>query len=122
MTHSNIRKLPQQRRSAVTVDAILQASTQLLLSEPYEQITTNRIAERAGVSIGSFYQYFRKKDGIIAALRREHVRDVGAAMAEAWPHAKRCPFPTCVRPMARAVINVHARAPRLHKLLDQDLS
>ncbi|MGC0013988.1 TetR/AcrR family transcriptional regulator, partial [Ralstonia pseudosolanacearum] len=52
------RKLPTQERSRATVDAIMQAATYILVKFGWERLTTNAIAERAGVNIGSLYQYF----------------------------------------------------------------
>jgi len=56
------RKLPQQDRSKVTVEAILTAAAHILTEHGYDNTSTNRIAERAGVSIGSLYQYFPNKE------------------------------------------------------------
>jgi len=64
------RKEPRQRRSQVTFDAILEAAAQVLQQQGYVGTTTNAIAERAGVSIGSVYEYFPGKDAIFAALKR----------------------------------------------------
>lgn len=50
------------------MDAILSATFQILESEGEARLTTNRIAERAGVSIGTLYQYFRDKEAILAAM------------------------------------------------------
>lgn len=66
------RKLPKQARSKVTVDAMLTATAQVLTLEGYDRTTTARIAERAGVSVGSLYQYFPNKDALIAALIAHH--------------------------------------------------
>jgi len=63
---------PHQKRAIETVRAILQASGQLLVERGFDQTTTNAIAERAGVSIGSLYQYFRNKNEVYDALRRQH--------------------------------------------------
>jgi AcrR family transcriptional regulator len=63
------RKIPAQRRSRVTVDAIIQASTYILTEVDWEGLTTNAIAERAGVNIGSLYQYFPNKEAIVAELQ-----------------------------------------------------
>ena len=71
MTQTTIpkpRKSPVQARSAATVDAILEAAARILESEGFEGYTTNAIAKRAGVSIGSLYQYFPNKDAVTAAL------------------------------------------------------
>lgn len=65
---SRPRKIPRQARSLATVEVILDATALLLVNEGYEQATTNRIAERAGVSIGSLYQYFPNREAVVAAL------------------------------------------------------
>jgi AcrR family transcriptional regulator len=57
-TKSPIRRQPQQRRARQTVEAILDAVVRILKREGFQAITTNRVAEVAGVSIGSLYQYF----------------------------------------------------------------
>ncbi len=61
---------PQQERSRGTVDSILAAATRLLISKGYARTTTNEIAETAGVSVGSLYQYFPSKDAIAVELLR----------------------------------------------------
>lgn len=66
------RKSPQQSRSRSTVDAILFATAHILKTQGFERAGTNRIAELAGVSIGSLYQYFPNKGAVIAALRERH--------------------------------------------------
>lgn len=62
------RRNPKQARAQATVDAILAATFQLLEEEGESRVTTNRIAERAGVSIGTLYQYFKDRDAILAAM------------------------------------------------------
>ena len=74
-----MRKSPTQARAAQTVDAIVEAATQILQSDGEEALTTNRIAERAGVSIGSLYQYFADKEAIVEAIaERERDKIVAA--------------------------------------------
>lgn len=70
------RKKPQQRRSKATVDALLEATAQILVSHGYQKASTNRIAERAGVSIGSLYEYFPNKDALVTALIERNTYDV----------------------------------------------
>ena len=72
-----MRKKPRQQRSSFTVDTILEAATQLLDTEGAE-VTTNRIAEKAGVSVGSIYQYFGDKQAIFDELAVRHL-DAAAA-------------------------------------------
>ena len=63
-----LRKKPKQTRSKLMVDNILEASIRVLKQHPYHQFTTNRVAEAAGISIGSLYQYFPNKQSILLEL------------------------------------------------------
>lgn len=69
MTESK-RRNPKQARSKATVDAILEAAFQVLEAHGLSNLTTSRIADRAGVSIGTLYQYFDDKDSILTALAK----------------------------------------------------
>lgn len=66
------RKLPGQERSQQTVDAIVTAAAHILAHEGIEALTTNAVAERAGASIGSVYQYFPHKEAILAAVLEKY--------------------------------------------------
>ncbi len=66
------RKAPQQRRSQQTVAAILEATARILVEQGYEPLNTNRVAELAGVSVGSLYQYFPNKQALVLALAEKH--------------------------------------------------
>lgn len=70
------RKKPQQRRSRDTIDTIFEATIQVLLANGFEKTTTIQIADRAGVSVGSLYQYFPNKSALLAAIVRRHVGGV----------------------------------------------
>lgn len=70
------RKLPAQKRSKVTFDAVVDACTVLLPLLGYAGTTTNHIAERAGVNIASLYEYFPGKDAIVAQVAERLVRRV----------------------------------------------
>lgn len=61
-------KIPVQKRSKETVASIVESCSRLLIQEPYHAITTDKIAEMAGVSIGSLYQFFANKEAIVAAV------------------------------------------------------
>lgn len=76
------RRTPRQARSESTIDAILDATFQLLEVDGIDRLTTNRIAERAGVSIGTLYQYFADKQDILAALAQRRAASVRDAIAE----------------------------------------
>ncbi|MCB0356597.1 MAG: TetR/AcrR family transcriptional regulator [Bdellovibrionales bacterium] len=64
----DVRRLPQQRRSSEVYNSIVMATEKLLEKESYEDINTNRIAEQAGVSVGSLYQYFTNKVSILSVI------------------------------------------------------
>src|SRR6476619_540132 len=68
------RKKPQQARSAQLVAAILDAAVQVLMKEGAQRFTTARVAERAGVSVGSLYQYFPNKAAILFRLQSDEWR------------------------------------------------
>ena len=70
------RRLPRQQRSQALFDAILEATAQVLVEHGYAGANTNLIAERAGVSVGSLYQYFPNKDALVAALHERHAENV----------------------------------------------
>lgn len=70
------RKSPVQARSIASVDAILDATIQVLLSVGTERLTTNRVATRAGVSVGSLYQYFPNKSALLQAALQRHLDDI----------------------------------------------
>lgn len=94
------RRIPRQARAGSTVDAILEATLQLLETHGADQLTTNHIAQRAGVSIGTIYQYFRNKKAILAALaerRADTVRDNIADLIIRDPGAH------TIRPIIRAL-------------------
>jgi AcrR family transcriptional regulator len=67
------RKTPTQARSKASVNAILQATVQVLVKEGFARITTKRIAARAGVSVGTLYQYFPNKSSLLFVLYRRQL-------------------------------------------------
>ena len=70
------RKTPVQARSAASVEAILEATIQVLLSVGKERLTTTRVALRAGVSVGTLYQYFPNKSALLKAALKRHLDEV----------------------------------------------
>jgi AcrR family transcriptional regulator len=81
------RRLPRQRRSLVTVDVVLEAAERVLEKEGPSALTTRRVAEVAGVSVGSLYQYFHDKDAIVAALTERYLGRELALFADAFEAA-----------------------------------
>ena len=75
--------MPVQARSAATVDAILQATIQVLLQAGREHLTTTRVAARAGVSVGTLYQYFPNKSALLQATLERHLGQLTEAIERA---------------------------------------
>ena len=81
------RKTPIQARSTATVEAISEATIQVLLSHGAERLTTTRVAERAGVSVGSLYQYYPNKRSLLFAVLENHLNSVAARVEAACESA-----------------------------------
>ena len=111
------RKLPRQTRSRATVEAILEATIRVLLARGYPGTTTIAVAERAGVSVGSLYQYFPNKDSLIAALVKRHTADAIRCVDEALATMQDSDLESAIRCMVRAGIAAHRIHPALHKIL-----
>ncbi|MEN6473345.1 MAG: TetR/AcrR family transcriptional regulator [Syntrophaceae bacterium] len=114
---------PRQSRSRVTYDAILEATTQLLIERGYAATTTNHIAERAGISIGSLYQYFPNKEAIAVELLQRHILGGPAYMESKITHAMkylRDPV-KIVKAFIEAACDHHADNPTLHKVLEEEV-
>lgn len=117
---SPARRAPRQARAQETVRAIVQAAAALLAERGYGGLTTNAIAERAGVSIGSLYQYFPDKRAILLVLREQHVASVRPVIER---FVVRLADPAvAIEPALRAffheLIAVHGEDPRLTRALD----
>ena len=77
------RKTPVQARAEVTVEAICESTIQVLLSHGAERLTTTRVADRAGVSVGTLYQYYPNKQSLLYAVMEEHLDRVATAVEAA---------------------------------------
>ncbi len=111
------RKQPRQVRAELTRQRILTAAAHVFGEHGYAAGTTNRIAERAGISIGSLYQYFPNKDAILAELLVRHLDD-GMAIAERV-QGEQLPGPIeeIFRVFVRGAIESHLDEPRLLRML-----
>lgn len=95
------RKTPVQARSAASVEAILKATIQVLTSVGKERLTTTRVALRAGVSIGTLYQYFPNKSALLQAALNRHLNEVAEAVERVRQEQKA----STLQHMATALIN-----------------
>lgn len=114
------RRRPSQQRSQLTVDAIVEAAAQVFEYHGYAAGTTNRIAERAGVSIGTLYQYFDDKGAVLAAVFDRHFAEGAATVAPLLARLCEDPPPEpepLLHDILEAMVALHAREPNLHRLL-----
>ncbi len=109
-TTGNIRKSPKQSRSRVTFDAILEATAQLLDEGNIDSISTNRIADRAGVSIGTLYQYFPNKTAVLVAVAERKRRAMGSEIVGALQQVDAGSLEETVRQTIRILITGLSRS------------
>ncbi|WP_159930562.1 MULTISPECIES: TetR/AcrR family transcriptional regulator [Nocardia] len=113
-----VRKHPRQRRSKDTVDVLLEAAAQMFTREGLTA-TTNRIAERAGVSIGTLYQYFPDKHAMLHTLAMRHLFQGGERLGQVSISLRTTepPFEETMRAIVDVVVDLHRDRPALHALL-----
>jgi AcrR family transcriptional regulator len=99
------RKTPVQARATVTVEAISEATIQVLLSREAERLTTTRVADRAGVSVGTLYQYFPNKQSLLFAVLEDHLEKVTQAVEDACEHARQKPLTEMIKQTVEASVN-----------------
>jgi AcrR family transcriptional regulator len=112
-----MRKSPTQARAEHTVDAILEAAAQILQSDGEEKLNTNRIAERAGFSIGTLYQYFADKEAIIAALAEREREKVLATIVKALSSVESGDAQSVIREIVRTMIGSFAKRKRARRII-----
>jgi AcrR family transcriptional regulator len=115
------RKRPRQDRAKATVEAILDATAHVLVKQGYERTTTNRIAERAGVSVGSLYQYFPNKQALVAALIDRHCEEIMVIVQAKLVEVADAPLRKATRAVVDAMLEAHQVEPELHKVLTEQV-
>lgn len=103
------RKQPRQARAKATVDAIFEATIQVLLSDGLSRLTTTRVAERAGVSVGTMYQYFPQKQALLFALLARHLEAVADAVAAACARSHGLSLETMSNALVAAYLNAKTK-------------
>ncbi len=114
------RKQPLQRRAQVTHDAILEASARILSAGGLAQFNTNAVAARAGVSIGSLYQYFPNKDALMVALIHRGQKRQLETLQAAIVSLGTADLPTVVRAIVRAAMQHHRDDDLLASAIDHE--
>lgn len=113
----DVRKQPKQARAQATMEAILTATAAVLTEVGYHHATTNAIARRAGVSIGSLYQYFPHKEALVTALCERHLGEMTALLIGEVAAMRGLPLAAAVRALVRSLLRAHSVEPELHRVL-----
>jgi AcrR family transcriptional regulator len=113
------RRSPRQQRAHDTVETILEATARVLVKHGYKGASTNRIAEVAGVSIGTLYQYFPSKEALLSALSRRHSERMSKVFQQRFAEARALPLRQAVRLIIQAELEaLQVDLPLLRVLFD----
>jgi AcrR family transcriptional regulator len=115
------RKRPRQQRSKDTVDSILDATARILKHAGFAGMTTNAVAEKAGVSIGSLYQYFPNKEALVSALIERHCEEMNSAILAELTNVAKLPIAQGARAVIELTFSAHAIDPALHRVLTEQV-
>lgn len=115
------RKYASQERSRATVDALIEATARILVKDGFDRASTNRIAEKAGVSIGSLYQYFPSKEALVLAVLERHNRELMQVVRDALADVAALPLEAAVHGLVAAAIRAHRIDPKLHCVLAEQI-
>jgi len=115
------RKQASQERSRATVDALIEATARILVRDGYDRASTNRIAETAGVSVGSLYQYYPGKDALVAAVADRHGQAIMQVARDALAEVADAPSGSGMRRLVSAAVEAHRLDPALHRVLAEQI-
>ncbi|WP_394761788.1 TetR/AcrR family transcriptional regulator [Phenylobacterium sp.] len=112
------RKSPRQQRSRQTVEVVLEAAAHILEDGGLARFNTNAVAARAGVSVGSIYQYFPDKDAVMTALIRREAARFDGALERALAGAADLPLDDAIGGLIAVAVRHQTERPNLARILD----
>ena len=115
------RKVASQERSRATVDALVEATARILVKEGFDKASTNRIAEVAGVSVGSLYQYFPSKEALVAAVIERHQQEIMQTVRGELAEVLAQPVEQAMRKLVAIAVKAHRVDPKLHRVLAEQI-
>jgi len=117
------RKTPQQARSRQTREDILQATAHLLNRNPFGEVSTNHIAKKTGISIGTLYKYYPNKDAILADLSLKFMREDADLFGQIFEDSapKRLKRNALVNELVEALMTIHREDARVRGVVYQNL-
>jgi AcrR family transcriptional regulator len=111
------RKTPVQERAAVTVESVNEATIQVLMTFGAERLTTTRVAERAGVSVGTLYQYYPNKQALLFAVLEQHLTLVAVAVEKACDESHGLPVRAMMEALVTAFVDAKMRRVEISQAL-----
>ena len=115
------RKIASQERSRATVDTLVEATARILVKEGFDKASTNRIAELAGVSVGSLYQYFPSKEALVAAVIERHQQEIMQTVRAELAGVMALPVEAAMRKLVAIAVQAHRVDPKLHRVLAEQI-
>jgi len=115
------RKVASQDRSRATVDALVEATARILVKEGFDKASTNRIAEVAGLSVGSLYQYFPGKEALVAAVIARHQQEIRQTVRGELADVLAEPLETAIPRLVAVAVEAHRIDPKLHRVLAEQI-
>jgi AcrR family transcriptional regulator len=115
------RKAASQVRSRATVDALVEATARILVKEGFDKASTNRIADVAGVSVGSLYQYFPSKEALVAAVAERHQQEIMQSVRGELAEVLALPVEKAMRKLVAVAVKAHRVDPKLHRVLAEQI-
>jgi AcrR family transcriptional regulator len=116
-----VRRTPRQRRARQTVEAILEAVVRVVKREGIQAVNTNRVAEVAGVSIGSVYQYFPDKRAMFVALHRQHIEEIDRLINRTIVECGQSSLEGMIRGVFEAMVDAHAKDPAYSSVIFSEI-
>lgn len=116
-----LKKQPTQERSKFMVTIIKKSATRVLKENGLDGFNTNTVAEIAGVSIGSLYQYFGSKETLIAEIKRDHFQQLRNYFQQAQENLQTSQLGELINAFIDASVKGHEQDPKLHKILSGEL-
>jgi AcrR family transcriptional regulator len=118
---TDARKSPRQARSRAMVDLILDATARVLVEDGYARASTNRVAERAGISVGSLYQYFPSREALVSAVGRRHTDRLKSSLESTLVQNDHLDLRTAITRVLQALSMARAVDPELNRVLAEEL-
>jgi AcrR family transcriptional regulator len=109
-----MKKIPKQDRSRITVEAIIEAAARIIEKGGLAALSTNRVAELAGVSVGSLYQYFPNKEALVEEVRERFGLRFQASMLELLGRLPGLGLREAIRAWVTMLVDLHAESPGVH--------